>query len=546
MKIRSTFALICFIIALLATSCTNKAIDEQLSLAESLMTERPDSALSIMNGIESDELTGDRQKALYALLMTQARYKNYIDETNDSLINIAVEYFESHDDTRYKMLANYYCSRISQKNDNYTMSLYLLLKAFDYAKELNDDFWIGMIAQGISDDYTDTFNFPSAIRYAEIEYEYFKKFGKESYIRDGLLDLARSYHNNNEYDVSNRYAKMLINAIDTTKHNYLYREVMYILGVSYYSQRKLDSAFACLKPLCELPQATAKDTAFLGTVYVLNNNVGEAKKLLTRENEIIDVPYERFKQDYYLKTGQLEKALSAYHNADSLSDDMLRKRIDANMNGILAKYYEQSQDLANAKLESERQSKRLFIAVSVLSIVIIIAVSHNRWKRQQYRIEKNILLANNLRESLMAKENETSELQKAVHDLFVSRYSDVNELCRRFSEVATFATQKQISAEVTNMIEQMSSDKDKLAELEECANKYLSNIMSDFRRDLPNLKDDDYKLYLYSILGFSASTIELFLKESKVENVYNRKARLKSKINQLEQSQRERYLSCLK
>jgi hypothetical protein len=180
-----------------------------------------------MNSIEPDELTGDRQKALYALLMTQARYKNYIDETNDSLINIAVEYFENHDDTRYKMFANYYCSRISQKNDNYTMSLYLLLKAFDYAKELNDDLWIGMIAQGISDDY-------------------------------------------------------------------------------------------------------------------------------------------------------------------------------------------------------------------------------------------------------------------------------------------------------------------------------MSNIMSDFRRDLPGLKDDDYKLYLYSILGFSASTIELFLKESKVENVYNRKARLKNKINQLEQSKRERYLSCLK
>jgi hypothetical protein len=70
--------------------------------------------------------------------------------------------------------------------------------------------------------------------------------------------------------------------------------------------------------------------------------------------------------------------------------------------------------------------------------------------------------------------------------------------------------------------------------------------MSDFRRDLPGLKDDDYKLYLYSILGFSASTIELFLKESKVENVYNRKARLKNKINQLEQSKREMYLSCLK
>ena len=70
--------------------------------------------------------------------------------------------------------------------------------------------------------------------------------------------------------------------------------------------------------------------------------------------------------------------------------------------------------------------------------------------------------------------------------------------------------------------------------------------MSAFRADLPSLKPADYQLFLFSILGFSTSAISVFLKEEKLDAVYNRKSRLKAKIKKLDSEDvRSKYLSYL-
>ena len=53
------------------------------------------------------------KQALFALLYSQALDKNYIDETNDSLIGIAVEYYNAHPEPYRLMLAYYYLSRMT-------------------------------------------------------------------------------------------------------------------------------------------------------------------------------------------------------------------------------------------------------------------------------------------------------------------------------------------------------------------------------------------------------------------------------------------------
>ena len=47
----------------------------------------------MLNTLSPDEMRQNRTRALYALLYTQAQEKNYVYETDDSLINIAVEYY---------------------------------------------------------------------------------------------------------------------------------------------------------------------------------------------------------------------------------------------------------------------------------------------------------------------------------------------------------------------------------------------------------------------------------------------------------------------
>lgn len=95
------------------------------------------------------------------------------------------------------------------------------------------------------------------------------------------------------------------------------------------------------------------------------------------------------------------------------------------------------------------------------------------------------------------------------------------------------------------MVEQFSTDKNKITELENIIDSNKSNLISDFKKDLPDLKMADYLLFLYSVLGFSTNAIALFLKEDKIDAVYNRKARLKQKIRKLESVKINLYLQYL-
>lgn len=73
-------------LALSLVSCRDVVVPT-LSDAERLMAERPDSAFALLQTIiEPEELTGESNRALYALLFTQAQHKNYITVDNDSLI----------------------------------------------------------------------------------------------------------------------------------------------------------------------------------------------------------------------------------------------------------------------------------------------------------------------------------------------------------------------------------------------------------------------------------------------------------------------------
>lgn len=68
------------------SSCSSSVKSPLLLSADSLMEIYPDSALSILESISSPQKLPRADRALYALLLTQARHKNYIALGDDSLI----------------------------------------------------------------------------------------------------------------------------------------------------------------------------------------------------------------------------------------------------------------------------------------------------------------------------------------------------------------------------------------------------------------------------------------------------------------------------
>ena len=76
----------------------SQKVNETLYQAENCMEEFPDSALSLLQHISHPEDLKGKAQADYALFYSQACDKNRISITNDSLIRIAVRYYEDKDE----------------------------------------------------------------------------------------------------------------------------------------------------------------------------------------------------------------------------------------------------------------------------------------------------------------------------------------------------------------------------------------------------------------------------------------------------------------
>lgn len=97
---------------MLSSACTSSKSDSvallpELATAESIMYEHPDSALHILESMSMPNTADKFQQATWALLMTQVRYKNVI-EQSDSLINIAYDYFINKEDAQRRAMVLYY------------------------------------------------------------------------------------------------------------------------------------------------------------------------------------------------------------------------------------------------------------------------------------------------------------------------------------------------------------------------------------------------------------------------------------------------------
>ena len=114
------------------SSCKREvdAINPILLLIDSLMQSRPDSSLYLLEQISDPQKIKNADKAFYNLLLTQARYKNYVLQ-NDSSIQIAIDYYKNNRD-KEKLAKSYFylgCIYLEQKKLPTAIDFYL--KAVD-------------------------------------------------------------------------------------------------------------------------------------------------------------------------------------------------------------------------------------------------------------------------------------------------------------------------------------------------------------------------------------------------------------------------------
>lgn len=123
--------------------------DMRLVRADSLMNEHPDSAQLILENIDPLHLKNKANHAYYALLLTQARDKNFVVQTDDSLIQTAVRYYDGIKDNKMQAKAYYYWGSVYRDMNQCGEAIKKYLVAITYAKELEDKKLLGVLYNNI-------------------------------------------------------------------------------------------------------------------------------------------------------------------------------------------------------------------------------------------------------------------------------------------------------------------------------------------------------------------------------------------------------------
>ena len=597
-----------------------------LSTEESII-DCPDSALSVLEEIDTSRLVGEGERALYGLLLTMALSKNHIDIPNDSLIHSASRYFEDKKDKRRAMIANCYLGMVQYDLERHSEAMVNYYKAKQAAEELGDWFYAGIACRGISDIYNDSQNKEEELAFAKQEYEYFQRSGRQPYVNYAMLDLGRALYNHDDYDEGLGLMRQLADSARVTGDNYLLISALQLEASNLMFKCEYEEAVPVLKEIVESDYADSQDSIRYWAALFFSDNKKEAQTL---DNQIFlgDTPWHHvFKYMVYKQEGYFHEALREQEAIDSVRDEVIAKAMSNNVNGTLVDHVEMDRKLAASDLKAYRLRFWLII-VSLLFIAFLITLFFLRlFRRLRYDRENKVAFAGELQSALresayrykelsellekekktqtllterleedrlrqeallqnlkeeelshdkllqelekerigqrnllnnleeektqrqvlienLAREREVAEHHKdVIKTLFAGQYKYLESVIATIQGSKDTATaKKRIADSMTGLIDELSNHSKTVRELEKKVDMTYDGLMTDFRVDLPKLKEIDYKLFLFSIMRFSIPSISLLLKAERVEEIYNRKRHLKDKIKRLDKQKAERYL----
>lgn len=538
MNIRIFQIIILVAVAFVTSSCENATINEQMDKAECLMNEKPDSALIILRNVDKTIELSESQNARYALLYSQALDKNYIDETNDSLINIAVEYYNENGTAKEKFLSLYYWGRVCHNSKDYSKAILAYTKAEQLLPDIEDTFIKGLLYNQLAYLYEQYNDYHKALDAYKRAYSYFDKAQRikhRNYSRYCIGAMLRS--SSDKYkEAENVLIEMLQTAIengDSVLRSSCMSELIvhYVESGQYekatilYEKYKLDNSINALYP------------KFYSSIFLLlahNNKYGESdiyqriawQKARTKGDTILIMT--NLAKISKLK-GEYQQAYSLLNKARSIEVKNVRKQLEHPILTIQKEYLEKELEFNKYKQNAQFQKSILIIILILLLSITIFIYFRYLIKKREYKISEYSDVILELRQKLQENKTVMSEL---LQNSFKNQFKILNSVGDTiFNQTNDLKGQKIVYNEIKNIVERFKDRKTYL-ELEQLVNKYCNNVMETLRTEVPSLDDEDYRQLCYHYAGFSGKLISLLLEKSQ-SNVYLRKSRLKEKIIQI-------------
>lgn len=540
------------LIALMTIGCNDmRYVETVMDNAEELMTDRPDSAYQMLRTLDAQAIDGERLQARYALLYTKAQYKNYREDGNDSLITIAVRYYDDKGMKTELMESLMLLSVQLRIQERYDESMLNLHRAADIGEELGDHFMLGRI-------YTNLFILCSQVldsddlRYAEKAYNHYKLDGDDDYIIDGMSNLGIAYYHHSEFDKSAALLDSVYQRALQTNDNFSVRKSARFLAMisairgSYTSADSLFHLIHDQHDYSYVPQ----DIWVLAEACLARGQKKEAIMLMEQADAMPkdvcrEIYFGSVASVFYSKLGQYEEALRylnrSYYLNDSLDTARLRETVLASQRDYVVK-----------KLEEEqiRSSRNNILWISTASgllalLAFIFYYYRRKMETQSLQMENLLLQVTDLKGQTSSRDTAIAGLSEQVYKLFDQKYQQLDALCvSYFTGQNTMFARNSIYREVQKIIEAFGSDNAAFTELEAIVNASRDEVLTKLKTEVPKLRDADYRYFCYAFAGFSSRAISLLTNET-IDAVYQHHSRWKKRIEALNPPHKELFLQYL-
>ena len=356
---------------------------------ETIIEERPDSVLNVLQAIDTDELVGDDERAKHALLLSMALDKNFVDKTDFEVLQPAIDYYKNNGTPTEQMLTLFYQGQIHRINSQYAQALACFGEAIKIDENSKDIQTKARIYNAQGDVYRVLTKWDETIKSKLCAAEYFSKLNNTDSYVSSLLDVFYTYTQNGDSNSAGRYHNKcndyLKDISSKTRNKYYCYYLNYLIATN-----KLNVIENTIQEyLSEVP-ANNLDYLSLAYAYMALGDINKVAEALSKN----ELPADK---ENILRQYAIVAALNAHMQEGR---DMLKssKEFFIERDSLIYSLYENDiqymHQKNSAKLQQEREElKKHTKTIIITSVILVLLIAlYLLRKRLQNSRTKNIVL----------------------------------------------------------------------------------------------------------------------------------------------------------